>query len=61
LLRKFGPQSGPADFIGFDLGWDRKTLAERGLRDRWLFGFGMDLDGGSRDSDHIGFVEIPLE
>ena len=30
LIRKFGADSGPADFCGFDLNLDRKRLAQQG-------------------------------
>ena len=58
LLRKFGRASGEADFLGFDLNLSREELGLKGLRDLWLFGYGMDLDGQKREWEHIGWVEI---
>ncbi len=58
LTRKFGAQSGPVDFLGFDLNLDRSVLALKGLEDYWLFGYGMDLDGRYRELDYIGWVEM---
>lgn len=58
LVRKFGEASGTVDFCGFDLNLDRKILAQKGLKDYWLFGYGMDLDGQLRELEHIGWVEI---
>jgi hypoxanthine phosphoribosyltransferase len=58
LLRKFGETSGPVDFCGFDLNLNRKDLTAKGLKDYWLFGYGMDLDGKQRELDEIGWVEI---
>ena len=58
LLRKFGEASGPVDFCGFDLNLSREALARKGLKDYWLFGYGMDLDGRQRELEHIGWMEI---
>ena len=58
LLRKFGEDSGPVDFCGFDLNLDRGALAQKGLKDYWLFGYGMDLKGEKRELEEIGWVEI---
>lgn len=58
LIRKFGQESGPVDFVGFDLNLNHQTLAQKGLKDYWLFGYGMDLDGQYRDLNYIGWVEI---
>jgi hypoxanthine-guanine phosphoribosyltransferase len=46
------------DFCGFELDLDLKELAAKGLKDYWLYGYGMDLDGRQRDLDHIGWVAI---
>ena len=59
LIRKFGARSGDLDFCGFELDLDLKELAVKGLKDHWLYGYGMDLNGGQRDLDHIGSVAIP--
>lgn len=58
LIRKWGPQSVPLDFCGLDLNLDARSLEQQGLRDRWLYGYGMDLDGRQRDLDWVGSVEI---
>jgi hypoxanthine phosphoribosyltransferase len=58
LLRKFGETSGPVDFCGFDLNLSREELAQKGLKDYWLFGYGMDLNGRQREWEDIGWVEI---
>ena len=58
LIRKFGGASGSVDFCGFDLGWSKESLAGRGLKDCWLYGYGMDLNGHQRELRHIGQLEI---
>jgi hypoxanthine phosphoribosyltransferase len=58
LLRKFGEASGPVDFCGFDLNLNREALAAKGLKDYWLFGYGMDLNGKQRGLGEIGWMEI---
>ncbi len=58
LIRKFGTASGPVDFCGFELDLSKETLSKKGLKDYWLFGYGMDLDGAQRELKHIGWVEI---
>lgn len=60
LIRKFGEESGPVDFLGFDLNWHRRVLAQKGFKDCWLYGYGMDLDGQQRDLRQIEGVYIPL-
>lgn len=60
MVRKFGAQSGPVDFCGLELNWDHQSLAQMGLRDRWLFGYGMDHEGQYRDLGHIEGLDIPL-
>lgn len=57
LIRKFD-QAGSIDFCGFDMGLDLRVLAEKGIKDYWLYGYGMDLDGSQRDLDYIGWVAI---
>jgi len=58
LVRKFGEESGPVDFCGFDLKLDRKRMGSQGIKDYWLYGYGMDENGGARELDHIGWVEV---
>lgn len=58
LIRKFGLQSGPVDLLGFDLNLSHDALAQKGLKDYWLYGYGMDLDGSQRDLDYVGWIEV---
>jgi hypoxanthine phosphoribosyltransferase len=58
LVRKYGEESGPVDLCGFDLRLDRGAMARQGIKDYWLYGYGMDEDGKSRDLDHIGWLEV---
>lgn len=60
LVRKFKDSPGLADFVGIEMGLDRATLAKRGLKDLWLYGYGMDLDGQNRELTEIRAKEIPL-
>lgn len=60
LIRKFGGIGGPVDFLGFDLNWNHEALAEKGFKDCWLYGYGMDLDGQHRDLKRVEGVYIPL-
>jgi hypoxanthine phosphoribosyltransferase len=61
LIRKWGAQSVGLDFCGLDLNLDSKSLTQQGLKDRWLYGYGMDLDGRQRDLDWVGSIEIKSE
>jgi hypoxanthine phosphoribosyltransferase len=61
LIRKFGEASGPVDFLGFDLNWDHSSLAQKGFRDCWLYGYGMDLDGRHRNLERVEGVYIPVK
>jgi len=58
LVRKYEEASGPVDICGFDLRLDRGEMARQGIKDYWLYGYGMDEDGKSRDLDHIGWLEV---
>ncbi|HUO58936.1 MAG TPA: phosphoribosyltransferase family protein [bacterium] len=58
LIRKFCEESGEVDFLGFDLRLNRAELEGKGLKDLWLYGYGMDLDGQKRELGHIGWIEI---
>jgi hypoxanthine phosphoribosyltransferase len=59
LIHKFKDAPFRADFCAVDLAWDRRELTRQGLKDRWLFGYGMDLDGQYRELDIVGTVNIP--
>ena len=61
FLNKFMDCRVPVDFCGIHLDWDRKRLAAEGLRDRWLFGYGMDYLGQYRDLGRVEAVDISLE
>jgi hypoxanthine phosphoribosyltransferase len=60
LIRKFGAVSGSVDFLGFDLNWDYQALAQKGFKDCWLYGYGMDLDGKYRELHQVEGVYLPL-
>jgi hypoxanthine phosphoribosyltransferase len=60
LIRKFGAASGPVDFLGFDLNLDPQTLAQKGFKDCWLYGYGMDLDGQQRELKRVEGFYLPL-
>ncbi|HXL73826.1 MAG TPA: phosphoribosyltransferase family protein [bacterium] len=59
LIRKFGTAGGPVDFLGFDLNWNHQALAQKGYKDCWLYGYGMDLDGKYRDLHQVEGVYLP--
>ena len=42
-----------ANIVGFDLNYDIQELAKIGIKDYWLFGYGMDLDGEFRELDEV--------
>jgi hypoxanthine phosphoribosyltransferase len=56
FVKKFDNSIISPDFIGFNFGLNREKLAEQGLEDCWLFGYGMDFDGHYREIEHIGWV-----
>ncbi len=58
LIRKYADSSARVDFRGFELDLDRAALSARGLKDYWLFGYGMDWDGNFRELDHVQGVEV---
>ena len=58
LIRKYDPAEPVVDFWGLDLGLSQETLRAKGLRDYWLYGYGMDLDGKYRDLDYVAWVEV---
>jgi hypoxanthine phosphoribosyltransferase len=57
LVNKYTQNAGKADFIGLDLSLDPALLHNNGIKDYWLFGFGMDINGEYREIEHIGWVE----
>ena len=61
FLKKYKSHGGPVDFCGIELGLNHKKLARKGIKDYWLFGYGMDLNGRHRKSKEIGWVEIRKE
>ncbi len=58
LIQKYSECLVPVDFRGLELGLRREDLAAKGLKDYWLYGYGMDLDGKFRDLDYVAWVEI---
>ena len=57
LVNKYDVFKNCADFVGINLGLDKDKLLERGIKDYWLFGYGMDLDDQYRDMEYIGWIE----
>ena len=58
LIRKYAPSEMPVDFCGLDLGLRQEALQAKGLKDYWLYGYGMDLNGEHRDLDYVAWVEV---
>ncbi len=58
FIKKYKSHGGPVDFCGIELGLNHKKLAQKGIKDYWLFGYGMDLNGKHRKLDKIGWIEI---
>jgi hypoxanthine phosphoribosyltransferase len=58
LIRKYADSPTPVDFCGFHLDLNREALAAQGLKDYWLFGYGMDWDGRFRELDHVAWLEV---
>ncbi len=58
LIQKYSEAPVRADFRGLQLGLRREDLAAKGLRDYWLYGYGMDLDGKFRDLNYVAWVEV---
>lgn len=58
LIRKYADSLARVDFRGFELDLNRAALAAQGLKDYWLFGYGMDWDGNFRELDHVQGVEV---
>jgi len=61
LINKYDEMGIMADYIGLNLGLDKAVLKEKGIKDYWLFGYGMDLDGQYRDIEYIGWIEKKYE
>jgi hypoxanthine-guanine phosphoribosyltransferase len=58
LIQKYSECREAVDFCGLELGLRHEDLAAKGLRDYWLYGYGMDLDGKFRDLNYVAWVEI---
>jgi hypoxanthine phosphoribosyltransferase len=58
LIRKYALSEMPVDFWGLDLGLRQEALQAKGLKDYWLYGYGMDLNGEHRDLDYVAWVEV---
>jgi hypoxanthine-guanine phosphoribosyltransferase len=46
-----------ANFVGLNLSLNRQDLITKKIKDYWLFGFGMDIEGEYREIEHIGWIE----
>lgn len=58
LLNKFSDTELKADFVGLNLGLLRTNFPlASGVKDYWMFGYGMDLNEQFRDLDFIGWIE----
>ncbi len=58
LVNKFIHAGSRADFVCFDLALDKRRMKKEGIKDLWVFGFGMDLNGRFRDSEDIWWVPV---
>jgi hypoxanthine phosphoribosyltransferase len=58
LIRKHAQSSLSVDFCGLELNLRREQLTAKGLKDYWLYGYGMDLDGKHRELDYVAGVEV---
>ena len=58
LIRKHAQKSSSVDFCGLELNLRREQLTAKGLKDYWLYGYGMDLDGKHRELDYVAGVEV---
>lgn len=47
-----------ADIVGYDLALDKEQLKKQNIKDYWLFGYGMDLNGDYRELDEIRALRI---
>jgi len=61
LINKYYDKHVNADFIGLNLGLKKDELEKNGIKDYWLFGFGMDLNGQYRDIEHIGWIKKTIQ
>jgi hypoxanthine phosphoribosyltransferase len=60
-LNKHAALRGRVDFCALDLGLTPEDLQAKGLRDLWVYGYGMDLNGLYREEPAIWRMEIPLQ
>ncbi len=60
-LNKHAALRGRADFCALDLGLTPEDLQAKGLRDLWVYGYGMDLNGHYREEPAIWGMEIPVQ
>ena len=58
FIQKYKTYKGPLDFCAIDLGLKKGDLAKKGLKDYWLYGYGMDLDGKHRGLKEIHWIPI---
>lgn len=56
LINKYRTGKYVADFTGLDLALEKDKLKQKGVKDYWLFGFGMDINGSYRELDYVGWI-----
>lgn len=57
-LNKNAANRGTADLAALDLGLTPEHLRLKGLKDLWVYGYGMDWNGLHREDPAIGALEI---
>jgi len=58
LIRKYADCPFQTDFCGFDWALRREDLRALNLKDRWLYGYGMDLEGRHRELDYVAWQDV---
>lgn len=58
FLKKFASYRGTLDFCAIHLNLNHKSMARKGVKDYWLYGYGMDLNGKYRGLKKVGWIEI---
>lgn len=59
LIKKYSEVAVQPDYLGLELGLDRKAMEKSGIEDYWLFGYGMDSGGFYRELAHVGWIARP--
>ena len=52
LFNKY-KENNTADIVGLDLKYSNKKFQKDNIKDYWLYGYGMDLEGKYRDLDEV--------